>query len=65
MCDVVLRVWPVEKKVLCLRPSVMYGQVAQFCPHRKDPSGRLVLLEGVETGNCAVTKMSRRLELRR
>ena len=43
----------------------MYGQVAQFCPHRKDPSGRLMLLEGVETGNCAVTKMSRRLELRR
>ena len=36
----------------------MYGQVAQFCPQRKEPGGKLL----VEiTGSCALTKRSRRL----
>ena len=39
----------------------MSGQVAQFCPQRKEPGGkRLVEI----TGSCALTKRSRRLELR-
>ena len=39
---------------------VMYGQVAQFCPQRKQPGGKWL----VEiTGSCALTKRSRRLEL--
>ena len=42
----------------------MYGQVAQSCPQRKEPDGRLVLLEAVIAGSCALTKMYRRLEVR-
>ena len=39
----------------------MSGQVAQFCPQQKEPGGkRLVEI----TGSCALTKRSRRLELR-
>ena len=36
----------------------------QFCPQRKDPGGELVLLGAVTVGSCALTKMSRRLEVR-
>ena len=40
----------------------MYGQVAQFRPQRKQPGGKRLL---ETTGNCALTKRSRRLGLRR
>ena len=38
--------------------------MAQSCPQRNEPGGRLVLLEVVTAGSCALTKMSRRLEVR-
>ena len=39
----------------------MYGQVAQFCPQRKEPGGKWLM---EITGSCALTKRSRILELR-
>ena len=38
--------------------------MAQSCPQRKDPGGKLVLLGAVTAGSCALTRMSRRLEVR-
>ena len=38
--------------------------MAQFCPQQKDPGGELVLLGAVTVGSYALTKMSRRLEVR-
>ena len=38
--------------------------MAQSCPQRNEPGGRLVLLEVEAAGSCALIKMSRRLEVR-
>ena len=46
------------------RQKRLCSQGAQSCPQRNDPGGKLVLLGVVIVGSLALTKMSRRLEVR-
>ena len=63
-CEVIWRVAPVERKVLCVRPFVMQRQVGQSFSQRSEPGNKLVLLGVALMNSLALPKMSRGSEVR-
>ena len=53
-----------EESIVCKTFSNVRTSIAQSCPQRNDPGSKLVLLRVVIVGSLALTKMSRRIEVR-